>query len=827
MAKNRIDWKAIDNRILEALDLGREAESLGVRFSHSTPAASGWRQCHSAFREEANPSAAVCVAGSNGRLGQYTDLGDGEKTISFWELAVALQPSQFANWEAARKHFAELAGVELPKPASRKKKAGLRLDQLRFQDPPQPLLRSAVEDWAKAKPGVDVDAALAAGVRKGNWLGQFVVLAFPAFVPGRPDPVGWILYRQNGKDFPESPKNGLKQRKGHVLAGGRDGFVIVGKFESAETVWKCEGSTDALALAPHLPPGSVAVANIAGAHSAPRSLARALQGKAVRVVGDLDEAGQAGAKGFAALTAGVNEESDVRVVRLPGEIVEKHGADLRDFCLERGAETFERLEAIVEAAEPVAGDESNGVQEDDDDPHRLARVFLSGNARIRYWREEWYEYVGTHYQSIGKEDMEARINLAIKAEFDRIAIRKIETGSDEDATASKVSRRLVGNVFSAVKALSIVSTGIDQPCWLSDDGKPEKRSYIALKNGLFDVDGYLQDKEKDEVFLPHSEQWFSLAALPYDFDENAQSDHWEEKVVRKVFQDDDVIEFVQEWFGYHLLPGNSFQKFLFLIGEGENGKSVVCAALEAFIGKRNTSHVPLESFAERFALWPTLGKTAIIAPEVGEIDVKTEGRLKSYTGGDVMTVDRKSLTPVEAAPSAIITMAGNSMPRFHDRSRGLWRRMVPLPMEVTIQEHEKVNGMQRVEWWEDSGHLSAIFTWAIAGLSRLMERGHFEMPVRCKESLEKYRVENNPAREFLTDHYEQHSGGKLAKQYVYETYSIWCLKNGYRKLGNAAFGREVKRVFPGVDSNAKTEIKNGSVTRRLNAYEGITDKPLD
>src|SRR5262249_22303426 len=154
---------------------------------------------------------------------------------------------------------------------------------------------------------------------------------------------------------------------------------------------------------------------------------------------------------------------------------------------------------------------------------------------------------------------------------------------------------------------------------------------------------------RPDVLRPHSPAWFSPVCLPYAHDPAADCPGWKNALGRSLGGDAERVALVQEWFGYCLLPDTSLQKFMMAYGEGENGKSVLCAALTALLGEANVANVPLERFGERFALTQTLGKLANVASEVGELDRAAEGTLKSFTGGDRMMFDRKGKDPVEAA----------------------------------------------------------------------------------------------------------------------------------------------------------------------------------
>lgn len=109
-----------------------------------------------------------------------------------------------------------------------------------------------------------------------------------------------IAYPVTDKYLRIRTRSGIDKRKTQIVWGTGDAMIIVGSVQQlrdASEVWKCEGATDALALAATLPGGSVAIANMCGAGSFPAGWEALLRDKRVWVVGDHDanRTGQLGA----------------------------------------------------------------------------------------------------------------------------------------------------------------------------------------------------------------------------------------------------------------------------------------------------------------------------------------------------------------------------------------------------------------------------------------------------------------------------------------------------------------------------------------------------
>lgn len=424
------------------------------------------------------------------------------------------------------------------------------------------------------------------------------------------------------------------------------------------------------------------------------------------------------------------------------------------------------------------------------DPFKVARTYIRHEASdsktrylLRYWRREWWRYVDGHYAVRDETSIRTALTMWIKVYIDKHRI------SDQHANLRQVTPSLVSTVLHTLKAMVEVAEDTDQPAWL---GNGPAREFLAVQNTLLDL-GCLQQSVTDclEALTP---DWFSPVVLPVRFDAAADCPEWDQFLVRVLEGDCERIEVLQEWFGYCVRVDTTQQKFLLLEGEGANGKSVVTGVLTHLLGEANVSHVPLEAFGQRFQLTMTLGKLANIVPEVGDLRGVAEGTLKQFTGGDRMYFDRKGIPGVNVHPSARLVLATNHRPRFADRSSGLWRRMLFMPFRVSIPPEEQDPLLGQTLRHE----LPGILNWAIEGLRRLRQQGRFTHSTVMTEALEQYQQESNPAQEFLTECCRQEPGSVVPGALVYDIYDRWCGRGHVSPLDIRAFGKELKKRYPGV-----------------------------
>jgi putative DNA primase/helicase len=453
----------------------------------------------------------------------------------------------------------------------------------------------------------------------------------------------------------------------------------------------------------------------------------------------------------------------------------------------------------LKASQPSDDHEGRDIREAPDDPHRLAHFYLRFSAveaksrwALTFWRGEWWVWEGQRYRTLADADVAAQLTAAIKWEFDRLAtaLGKRKKGNTKSRFIAKVTRPLVGNVSQALKSIVLIPTNLDQPSWIGDG--PNRGKVIAVENGLLDVDALLAGR--DDVLTAHSSKWFSPVCLPYAWNRDASCPQFQRFLQEVLEGDAERINLLQEWFGLCLFGDTSFQKFLILLGEGSNGKTVALTVLTRMLGEENVSHVLIEVFGRQFQLMPTLGKLANIVSEIGDGDRVDEAVLKAFVAGEPIHIDRKHLSPIHATATARLIAATNNLPAFADRSSGLWRRMIILPFRVAIppshQDRQLTNKLL--------AELPGIFNWAVEGWRRLQTQERFTEPAVCRETLEENRVSANPARAFLADEMRYCPNASTPCQDVYREYRTWCQQAGHRALNDGQLGKEIVRMYPKV-----------------------------
>lgn len=405
-----------------------------------------------------------------------------------------------------------------------------------------------------------------------------------------------------------------------------------------------------------------------------------------------------------------------------------------------------------------------------------------------YYCGVMHQYTGTHYKPV------------LEAELKPSILRFLQNHHEKYATAS-----MANNIFTQLTARGLVSSDFTTPCFLNDFSKP--KVIIPMKNGLFCLDDYM--KQKNCFFIPHSKDYFSLTCLPYSYDPEAKCPEFM-RFLKRIQPQKDVRLLLQEWCGYNLIHKTNLEKMMLFVGAGANGKTVLCTIMKELLGNENVSAVPLEQFSpsKPYQLTEAVGMLANIHEEFSGGSQISEGILKQFITGSSMTFERKMQRPFKARPTARLTFCSNELPQFKDRSSGLWRRLICVPFSVQIPAAEQRTEYQDGPWWIETGEMKGIFNWALRGLVRLLNRGHFKEPESCKLFKKQYREDVNPTKTFLDKHCAIGKGEEIGTTELYSAYREFMSNVGEQKLSMAQFAEEVRRIFK-VNKSSNAVKRNG------------------
>jgi putative DNA primase/helicase len=250
------------------------------------------------------------------------------------------------------------------------------------------------------------------------------------------------------------------------------------------------------------------------------------------------------------------------------------------------------------------------------------------------------------------------------------------------------------------------------------------------------------------ILREHSPDDYITRIVSIDFDPGAECPVFIQ-FLRKIFTDDDELMcYLQRFIGYCLTGRTDEQVLLFLYGTGANGKTTLANIIGALLGdfaataggdlllQRNGGDLNT-----LVALAALRGTRLVKISELDDGERIAEARVKSLTGGDVISCRFLHQGFFEYRPAFKVLLLGNYKPTIRGTDHGIWRRIHLLPFKVTISDSEKDPGLYQ----KLMNELPGILAWAVRGCMAWQKHG-LHPPKVVLEEVNAYRKDEDAFR---------------------------------------------------------------------------------
>ncbi len=327
---------------------------------------------------------------------------------------------------------------------------------------------------------------------------------------------------------------------------------------------------------------------------------------------------------------------------------------------------------------------------------------------------------------------------------------------------------------------------------------------------LFNVQNGTYDLRTDTLREYRREDYITKLA-PVTCDPGATC-HRFDKFLSEIFpENQDLIDYVQRLLGY-CLSGLTTERILpFLIGQGANGKSVLCnVMLRGIYGKEQDGYGMESSFTTfttsrysspdkpRNDLIRMRGKRFVTASETDDPHVKMDtALLKRISGNDDMAVRANFQQEIEYTPQAKVFLRMNNEPRILDDTDATWERVKKINFNRQFSEDEKDTELTEKLLAESSG----IFNWLLEGwklvrTARQNRQVALPEPAEVRMATEEYRQGQSQVGRFFAESYQvaQRECEPISAADIYVKYRQWADKQGeHFKKTQVSFGVELAR----------------------------------
>jgi P4 family phage/plasmid primase-like protien len=319
--------------------------------------------------------------------------------------------------------------------------------------------------------------------------------------------------------------------------------------------------------------------------------------------------------------------------------------------------------------------------------------------------------------------------------------------------------------------------------------------------------------------------------LPIPYDANAVCPHWEQ-LLNDAFADmvdgdrKITVDLVQELIGAALIDDKpkSLSRALVLFGFPDTGKTVVLKVITALFGGAITTTFAmlegnhgLQSFARRLP-W-------VLGEAFNQSGWYVSDLVKCIITGDPVEINPKNAPAISMKVNTPAFWGTNHPPKFKESSGSMATRMIIIPMTRTFCKETPVGVAEEARKhnpaWEPhdlviNTELPGVLNWALIGLQRALQRGHFVNTESGKDLLEKSRKDSNCAAAFVDECLDADAEAMMSTTDVYSTFKRWWIgEHGEKSTvpSPTTFGHDLANLPNSRIAQDKNKFKNKSSQR--------------
>lgn len=325
---------------------------------------------------------------------------------------------------------------------------------------------------------------------------------------------------------------------------------------------------------------------------------------------------------------------------------------------------------------------------------------------------------------------------------------------------------------------------------------PDRR-YICFQNGVFDL--------QTMKLMPFDVKYKTDIILDFDYIANVRSALWD-KVLSQTVPDENMRETLHQYCGCFLANRNEYkiEYILFVVGEGQNGKSIICKAVVNMLGPNvASSYSPEQLFKSsqmEYHLADVNGKIVNYCDEVSNKDF-SGGDFKQFVSGGAFTGRHPySKRPTKVDKIPLMLCCANKIPPTTDDTEGYFRRFLIILAPNHIDDRDK-DPMLEMKLKAPEVK-AAIFNWVLEGYKTFIKNdGKIEIANSVKEVVDEMKANSNSLRRWIdtmgyvaaTPEDRKAPGWKSLKEWV-QLYKQYCEDWGETPRSRSAVTEQFKKM---------------------------------
>ena len=329
------------------------------------------------------------------------------------------------------------------------------------------------------------------------------------------------------------------------------------------------------------------------------------------------------------------------------------------------------------------------------------------------------------------------------------------------------------------EALQHISTDLN---YISQEELDSDENIINFKNGL------LQVTETDTTLLMHTPEVISTIQIPCEWRGHATPTPVFDRYMHTLTNGDKATEeFLLQFIGACIsnIKGWRMKKSLFLVGDGNTGKSQLKSLVERLLGKGNFIGIDLKEIEARFGTGAVYGTRLAGSSDMSFLTVDELKTFKKMTGGDSLYAEFKGQQAFEYTYGGLLWFCMNRLPKFGgDDGQWVYDRIMVVNCPNVIPKDKQDKKLLDKMYAEREG----IVYKAVKALQTVIANGYrFSEPDSVALARERYMNENSTVVSFFEECMCALTGSKINPHCttgrIFRVYQAWCHENnhGYAK----------------------------------------------
>ena len=270
---------------------------------------------------------------------------------------------------------------------------------------------------------------------------------------------------------------------------------------------------------------------------------------------------------------------------------------------------------------------------------------------------------------------------------------------------------------------------------------------INFQDGLYNI--------KTNKLLPHNPDILSTIQIPANYKdiENAPTDApvFFDYMMTLCDGDVETLELLMQCLGVAISNIYAYRtkKALFLVGQGNTGKSQLKRLAEYLVGYNNISNIDLKKVNDKHGTASLYQKRLAGCNDMSYQRIEDMSIFKQLTGGDAIEIDFKFKNSFNFLFKGFLWFNCNKLPRFGgDTGKWVYERIMPVFCNNVIPK-EKQDPMLFDKMLKEK---NTILSLAIQELQKVIKNNyHFIEPAKLAEQRLIYEKENNTLLNFIEE----------------------------------------------------------------------------